>query len=155
MRKKKPKNPDQDENGDQPGHDEEVYQSSLNLLRNILEFVCTTTVDDLNAITTRHAPAPASVMEQDVVIPEEFYQQAAQLVQAQLGPNLDRIGKTWWQWRKPGSQHKSTWVEMKTDYEERIARKDPGKKVIFYIHGGAYYLGGIGHGLLIQRHARK
>ncbi|KAF4636079.1 hypothetical protein G7Y89_g2004 [Cudoniella acicularis] len=26
---------------------------------------------------------------------------------------------------------------------------------MFYIHGGAYYLGGIGHGLQIQRHARK
>lgn len=50
---------------------------------------------------------------------------------------------------------KAEWVESRVDYVERKANNGPGNKVIFYIHGGAYFLGGLGHGPQIQRHARK
>jgi len=50
---------------------------------------------------------------------------------------------------------RAEWVEMKSDYLERKSKNDPGKKVMFYIHGGAYIFGGLGHAPLIQRHARK
>ena len=55
----------------------------------------------------------------------------------------------------PRSFVRAEWIEMKGDYLERKANNDPGKKVMFYIHGGAYYFGGVGHGPQMQRHARK
>jgi acetyl esterase/lipase len=101
-------------------------------------------------------PATPSCIVTDVKIPKRFNGLAAQHVTANLGPaNLNRVGKTWWQWRKLGSVVRAEWVEMKNDFVERNERNDPGKKVMFYVHGGAYYLGGIGHGFQIQRHARK
>lgn len=144
-----------DADGQQPS-DEVVYQESLALMRKLLEFTSTSTVEDLHAVTSAHTPAPPTVHVSDVEVAEAFCGRAAELVQAQLGPNLDKVGRTWWQWRKPGSETvHAQWVEMKVDYEERMARQDLGKKVIFYIHGGAYYLGGAGHDVQIQRHARK
>lgn len=137
--------------------DEQVLYDSLRLMRKVMEFVCMSTIEDLHAITSRHAPPPpwAGALVRDVEVPSTFYGQAAELVQAQLGRNLDKVGRTWWQWRKLGSTVRAQWVEMKMDHEERVARKDPGTKVIFYVHGGAYYIGGIGHDIQIQRHARK
>lgn len=160
LRKKKPKKLTASRDADGQQHltcsDEAVYQESLKLMRKLLEFVCASTVEDLHALTSGHAPAPSSVHVRDVDVPEVFYGRAAELVQAQLGPNLDKVGRTWWQWRKPGSETiHAQWVEMKVDYEARTARKDPGKKVIFYVHGGAFYLGGVGHDMQVQRHARK
>lgn len=124
-------------------------------MRQALEFALVTTIEDLGALTAMHTPAAPWVHQIDVDIPKAFYGRAASLIQAQLGPNLDKVGRTWWQWRKLGSVVRAKWVEMKVDYEERMARRDPGTKVVFYIHGGAYYLGGVGHDVQVQRHARK
>lgn len=124
-------------------------------MRNLLDFVCHTAIEDLHPLTELHTPPPPSIYSKEVEVPNDFYNQAADLVQRQLGPNLDKVGKTWWQWRKAGSTVKAHWVEMKVDFDDRMARGDPGKKVIFYVHGGAYYMGGIGHDVQVQRHARK
>lgn len=122
-----------------------------------MELVCTSRIEDLHVITDQHTPPPPWVLVRDVEVPDKFYSKAATLIQRQLAytGNLEKVGKSWWQWRKLGSTVRAQWVEMRVDYEERIARNDPGKKVIFYIHGGAYYLGGIAHDMQVQRHARK
>lgn len=142
----------------EPPSDEAVYLETLRLMRQLLKFVRFSTVEDMHAVTAGHSlPAPHSVrvVDVDVLATSPYYARAATLVQQQLGPNLDRVGRTWWQWRKPGETIKAQWVEMKVDYEERMRKGDEGKKVIFYVHGGAYYLGGCGHDVQIQRHARK
>ncbi|KAJ4416991.1 hypothetical protein N0V82_006440 [Gnomoniopsis sp. IMI 355080] len=144
------------QNKDTSQTDDSVFQESLRLMRQILKLVCVSAIEDLTATTSRHTPAPLSVRVEDVDVPTSYYDLAADLVKRQLGPNLDVVGQTWWQWRKPGSELvRAQWVEMKVDYEERVRKGDSGKKVIFYLHGGAYYLGGVGHDLQIQRHARK
>lgn len=135
--------------------DEIVFQQSMALVRKMLTFCFHSTIEDINAVTNIVTPPPPNVRTEEVRIPAVFISRAAELVQQQLGPNLDRVGRTWWQWRKAGTTVKSHWVEMKADYEDRKARGDPGTKVIFYLHGGAYYLGGIGHDIQVQRHARK
>lgn len=125
-------------------------------MRQLLKLVCISTVEDMHALTSRHTPASPSVRVEYVDVPTPYYDRAAELVQRQLGPNLNAVGRTWWQWRKPGNEVvKAQWVEMKVDYEERVRSGDSGKKVVFYVHGGAYYLGGVGHDVQIQRHARK
>lgn len=125
-------------------------------MRQMLKLVCVSTVEDMHALTSRHTPAPPSVRVVDVDVPVQYYDRAAELVTKQLGPNIDVVGRTWWQWRKPGEEVvRAQWVEMKVDYEERVKNGDGGKKVVFYVHGGAYYLGGVGHDMQIQRHARK
>lgn len=45
---------------------------------------------------------------------------------------------------------------MKADYHERKKSGDPGKRVMLYVHGGAYYFGSVDeHRYQMQRHARK
>lgn len=45
---------------------------------------------------------------------------------------------------------------MRADYHERKRTGDPGKRVMLYIHGGAYFFGSVDeHRYQMQRHARK
>lgn len=117
---------------------------------------CQNKVEDMQNITNGWIPHPSTAIVEDCYIPESFYPIAAQHISDQLGPMLlNRIGPTWWQWRLQNSKVRAEWVEMKADYIERKASGDRGKKVMFYLHGGAHFFGGIGHGAVIQRHARK
>jgi len=125
-------------------------------MRQLLHFVSLNYIDDIQQITNSWIPYPPSVIITDVEVPAEFYPEAARHIQANLGPvNLNRVGKTWWQWRRPGSVVRGEWVEMKSDYLERKANSNVGKKIMLYVHGGAYFLGAAGHVPQFQRHARK
>lgn len=136
--------------------DDPGYAETLDLMRQLIDFTAINTVEDVQHITTGWVPPAPSALVTDVEIPDRFYPIAAGHISENLGPlNLKRVGKTWWQWRKPGSVVRAEWVEMKSDYLERKANGDKGKKVMFYIHGGAYFFGSISHGPQIQRHARK
>ncbi|CZR66091.1 related to acetyl-hydrolase [Phialocephala subalpina] len=140
-----------------------AYQETLKTMRQTISYTAVNTVEDLQHVTTGWVPHPPSVLVKDVVIPTSFYPEAARIISDNLGEkNLNRVGKTWWQWRKPGSVVRAEWIEMKSDYLERVGNGGNGvegmresKKVIFYIHGGAYFFGGIGHIPQMQRHARK
>ena len=51
---------------------------------------------------------------------------------------------------------RAEWIEMRSDYNERISRGEKGSKVMLYVHGGAYYFGSVDeHRYQIQRHTRK
>jgi acetyl esterase/lipase len=94
----------------------------------------------------------------EVKIPEEYLEKAAGVINEQLGHHgVQRVGgKTWWQWRRSESEMKAEWIEMKSDYYERKQMKDPGKRVMLYVHGGAYFFGSVDeHRYQMQRHARK
>lgn len=83
---------------------------------------------------------------------------SAEALQAQLGAHgIERVGgKTWWQWRRPGSDMSAEWIEMRADFHERQKRGDPGKRVMLYVHGGGYFFGSVdAHRYQLQRHARK
>lgn len=148
---KKGKKGDGERPTDDPG-----YKETLGLMRALLRYCAASTVDDVQPMTNARLPPPPSVMVDEVQVPDEFSSVAAKHIQSQLGPaNLPRVGSLWWQWRKQGSVVSAEWVEMKHDFAERQKRGEKGSKVIFYIHGGAYYLGGLGHASQVQRHARK
>lgn len=105
-------------------------------------------------------PAPSWIRLENVTISDEHLAQAAVYLETQLGPDGLRLvgGKKWWQWRKSKSPLQSEWIEMKSNYAER-KKKDGGKparRVMFYVHGGAYYMGSVDeHRYQLQRHARK
>ena len=45
---------------------------------------------------------------------------------------------------------------MRSDYDKRRETGDKGKRVMLYLHGGAYYFGSTDeHRYQMQRHARK
>ncbi len=51
---------------------------------------------------------------------------------------------------------KAEWIEMRSDYARRKQKGDKGKRVILYVHGGAYFFGSVNeHRYQMQRHARK
>lgn len=94
----------------------------------------------------------------EVTIAPEYIKNSAEAINEQLGHHgVERVGgRTWWQWRRPGSELKAEWIEMKVDYQERKKRGDGGKRVMLYVHGGAYFFGSVDeHRYQLQRHARK
>jgi len=103
-------------------------------------------------------PHPHWVRVDEVTISEEHIKNSADAINEQLGHHgIERVGgRTWWQWRRPGSELKAEWIEMKVDYHERKKANDPGKRVLLYVHGGAYFFGSVDeHRYQMQRHARK
>jgi acetyl esterase/lipase len=94
----------------------------------------------------------------EMVISKEYLNKAADTIIEQLGHHgIEKVGgKTWWQWRRPGNEMKAEWIEMRKDYNERQKNKDPGRRVMLYVHGGAYFFGSVDeHRYQLQRHARK
>jgi acetyl esterase/lipase len=134
------------------------YDEGLQLIRRFLHYASHNTVEDIQRFTSQWVPHPHWVRVDEVIIPEEFIKKAADAINEQLGHHgIEKVGgRTWWQWRKPGGNLKAEWIEMKTDYHERKATNDPGKRVMLYVHGGAYFFGSVDeHRYQMQRHARK
>ncbi|KAK0668017.1 hypothetical protein QBC41DRAFT_394797 [Cercophora samala] len=134
------------------------YDEGLHLIRSFLQYASRHTVEDLQAFTSQWVPHPQWVKVDVVDIPERDLVRSADLLVEQLGPEgLRQVGgKQWWQWRKEKHALKAEWIEMKADYQERLKAKDPGNRVMLYVHGGAYYFGSVDeHRYQIQRHARK
>ncbi|KAK2595440.1 hypothetical protein QQS21_006850 [Conoideocrella luteorostrata] len=134
------------------------YDEGLHLIRSFLDFASHHTVEELQAFTSQWVPNPQWIRVETVKIADEYRSRSAELLQAQLG--VDGIaqvgGRQWWQWRKPKSTLEAEWIEMKAHYNARKAIDDPGRRVMLYVHGGAYFFGSVDeHRYQMQRHARK
>ena len=135
------------------------YDEGLHLIKSFLYFASQHTVEELQAFTSQWVPHPQWVKVKEVEIPETTLLESADALEEQLGPEGIRLvgGKKWWQWRLPESPLKAEWIEMRSDYNERM-RTGPelGKRVMLYVHGGGYYFGSVDeHRYQMQRHARK
>ncbi|TVY24949.1 AB hydrolase superfamily protein, partial [Lachnellula hyalina] len=134
------------------------YDEGLNLIKKFLLYASHHTVEDVQRFTSQWVPHPTWVRVDEVKIEQEYITKAAEAIQQQLGHHgIEKVGgKTWWQWRRPGGDLKAEWIEMKADYQERKRMSDPGKRVMLYVHGGAYFFGSVDeHRYQMQRHARK
>jgi len=135
------------------------YDEGLHLIRQFLEYASSHTVDDVQSFTAQWVPSPRWVKIDEIDIPAKYLSRAADIVGAQLGPEgIARVGGTkWWQWRLGEPSLQAEWIEMRKDYNARKARgDDKGQRIFLYIHGGAYFFGGVDeHRYQIQRHARK
>ncbi|KAL2069713.1 hypothetical protein VTL71DRAFT_14392 [Oculimacula yallundae] len=134
------------------------YDEGLSLIRKFLLYASHHTVEDIQRFTAQWVPHPHWVKVDEVKISEEYITKAAEHIQEQLGHHgIEKVGgKTWWQWRIPGSEVKAEWIEMRSDYNERKATNNPGTRVMLYVHGGAYFFGSVDeHRYQMQRHARK
>ncbi|GKT46547.1 AB hydrolase superfamily protein [Colletotrichum spaethianum] len=134
------------------------YDEGLHLVRSFLEFASHHTVEELQAFTAQWVPHPQWVKVEDVAIPEAQIERSAELIEGQLGPaGVQAVGgRKWWKWRKPQSPLKAEWVEMRADYHERKKNGGATKRVMLYVHGGAYFFGSVDeHRYQMQRHARK
>lgn len=95
---------------------------------------------------------------EEVKIPPTCIQRAVHNLVAQLGSDgIGKIGGTqWWQWRLEGSVLSAEWIEMKAHHAKRMKNKEECKRVMLYVHGGAYFFGSVDeHRYQLQRHARK
>jgi acetyl esterase/lipase len=134
------------------------YDEGLHLIRTFLEFASRHTVEELQAFTSQWVPNPQWVKVDVVKISDDYLSRSAQLIQDQLGPDdIAQVGgRQWWQWRRPKSSLEAEWIEMRSHYTERKAANDPGRRVMLYAHGGAYFFGSVDeHRYQMQRHARK
>ncbi|KUI53122.1 hypothetical protein VP1G_00379 [Cytospora mali] len=135
------------------------YDEGLHLIRSFLQYASHHTVEDVQAFSAQWVPHPQWIKVDEVKVPEDQLDHAARLLEAQLGPEgIRKIGGLkWWQWRKPNaSALRAEWIEMRSDYHERKKNNDSGKRVMLYVHGGAYFFGSVDmHRYQMQRHARK
>ncbi|KAE8166428.1 hypothetical protein BDV40DRAFT_285495 [Aspergillus tamarii] len=140
------------------------YDEGVRIFREFLAYSAKHSIEDLQSFTSQRVPSPHWVRTETVTIPTQYLSSAATALIDQLGPKgLSQVGgKEWWQWRGLEDELKGEWVEMRNDYNERMrARKIHGihpsqKRIMFYIHGGAYYFGSLEtHRYQMQRHARK
>ncbi|PHH90314.1 hypothetical protein CDD83_3988 [Cordyceps sp. RAO-2017] len=134
------------------------YDEGLHLIRSFLDFASHHTVEELQAFTSQWVPHPQWVKVDHVAVPDEHLQRSAQLLEQELGPDGIRQvgGRRWWRWRKPKSELQAEWIEMRADAHERKKAGDAGRRVMMYIHGGAYFFGSVDeHRYQMQRHARK
>lgn len=162
------------------------YDQGLHLVRAFLVYASHHTVEEVQAFMAQGVPAPTWIRLEAVTIPADALARAAALIEAQLGADgVRRVGgRRWWQWRKPHVPLQAEWIEMKRDYGERrrqaLAKAatdstptpptpasapastpasdsaGPGRRVMFYIHGGAFFMGSVDeHRYQLQRHARK
>ncbi|KAH6981966.1 hypothetical protein BKA56DRAFT_731421 [Ilyonectria sp. MPI-CAGE-AT-0026] len=134
------------------------YDEGLHLIRSFLEFASHHTVEELQAFTAQWVPHPQWVKVEDVTISDDQLNRAAEVLQAQLGPDGIRQvgGPKWWQWRKSKSNLEAQWIEMRSDAYERKKQGGNCRRVMMYIHGGAYFFGSVDeHRYQMQRHARK
>ncbi|KAI9702813.1 MAG: hypothetical protein M1836_008027 [Candelina mexicana] len=134
------------------------YHEGLNLIRQFLLYASHHTVEDIQRFTSQWVPCPHWVKVDEVTVPPESITKAADALQIQLGPKgIQQVGgKTWWQWRRDASQLSADWIEMRGDYNERVKKGLKAKRIMFYVHGGAYFFGSVDeHRYQLQRHARK
>lgn len=134
------------------------YDEGLNLIRSFLRYASTHTVEEIQAFTSQWVPTPRWVKLDEVTISDQSVRRAAEALTKQLGRNgIDKVGgSTWWQWRKDGATLGAEWIEMKGDYQRRKHNRDCGKRIMLYVHGGAYFFGSVDeHRYQMQRHARK
>ena len=134
------------------------YDEGLHLIRKFLLYASHHTVEDIQRFTSQWVPHPSWVKVDEVKIHQEHITRAAEHIQEQLGHRgIEKVGgKIWWQWRRPESEMKAEWIEMRSDYQERKKSKADGKRVMLYVHGGAYFFGSVDeHRYQMQRHARK
>lgn len=134
------------------------YHEGLQLIRRFLQNAAYHTVEEIQAFTSQWVPTPRWVKVEEVAIPQKAIDDAAEALITQLGhKGIDRVGGSrWWQWRRDGTSLKAEWIEMRADHEKRKHSKEYCKRIMLYIHGGAYFFGSVDeHRYQIQRHARK
>ncbi|KAI0026247.1 alpha/beta-hydrolase [Xylariomycetidae sp. FL0641] len=123
-----------------------------------MSFASHHTIEDLQAFTSQWVPHPTWIKVEEVEIPETHLDEAADALRKQLGPDgIRKVGGVkWWQWRKPETKLTAEWIEMRADYNERQKTGGECKRVMLYVHGGAYFFGSVDeHRYQMQRHARK
>ncbi|RFU78305.1 hypothetical protein TARUN_3927 [Trichoderma arundinaceum] len=134
------------------------YDEGLHLIRSFLEYASHHTVEEIQGFTAQWVPHPQWVKLESVTIPDEHLGRAAELIEGELGPDGIRQvgGRKWWHWRGPKGPLEAEWIEMRADANERKKNNEPLRRVMLYVHGGAYYFGSVDeHRYQVQRHARK
>ncbi|KAM0251503.1 hypothetical protein ACHAQJ_008124 [Trichoderma viride] len=134
------------------------YDEGLHLIRSFLEYASHHTVEEIQGFTAQWVPHPQWIKLESVTIPDEHLGRAAELIEGELGPDGIRQvgGRKWWHWRGPKGHLEAEWIEMRADANERKKNNEPLRRVMLYVHGGAYYFGSVDeHRYQIQRHARK
>ncbi|KIX98380.1 uncharacterized protein Z520_05681 [Fonsecaea multimorphosa CBS 102226] len=134
------------------------YDEGLHLMRTFLLFASHHTVEDIQSFTAQWVPSPSWVRTESVTITTDHVSKAAKTITAQLGPTgVEEVGGTqWWQWRPRGAELKAEWVEMRAHYNEHKRQGTKSRRIMLYVHGGAYFFGSVDvHRYQLQRHARK
>lgn len=134
------------------------YDEGVHIARDFLKHASKHPLEDLQTFSQQRVPSAHWVRTETVTVPAEHLASAAANIIDQLGPKgVSQVGgKEWWQWRGPSGDLQGEWVEMKRDYNELKHANAKSKRIILYIHGGAYAFGSVNtHRYQLQRHARK
>ncbi|KAI7879563.1 hypothetical protein K492DRAFT_188613 [Lichtheimia hyalospora FSU 10163] len=114
-----------------------TFDITIAIITDFLRRSSKKTVEDLQTLTTsKGLPVPSDMTREKVYVPQEFRIQAGKHLGALFTPEDElNIG---WDWRSDYtrvSELRGEWLYSKKNNKQRPTR------TIFYIHGGAYYLG--------------
>lgn len=117
-----------------------TFDITIAIITDFLRRSSNKTVEDLQALTTsKGLPVPSDMAREKVYVPQDFRIQAGKHLGALLTPEDElNIG---WDWRsdyKRSFELRGEWLYAKKNNKQQQQRP---KRTIFYIHGGAYYLG--------------
>lgn len=135
------------------------YDEALRAIRGFLQLTSKYTVEELQDFSSRPTRSSHGIHTEYVTIPAEYESSAADIIIDQLGPNgIERVGgKKWWQWRGPEGPVSGEWIEMRKvrSHEKQPADGSQNNRVVFYIHGGAYFFCSVDtHRPQLERYAR-
>ncbi|EJD01135.1 lipase/esterase [Fomitiporia mediterranea MF3/22] len=167
---------------DEEATDDVLYDEAFNIVKSFIELGTHNTVESLQAFTNTHIVSPPWAAVSPVLIPFKTCNKAADML-VEWFFDLDELrrivgGEKWWQVRGLDGVE-GEWVTEKrflndtntmervkkkeeelgrslNDDEVDIMRMDCLERVMFYIHGGAFFWGSINtHRYQILKYARK
>lgn len=93
------------------------------------------TVEDLQGLTSQPLAVPAGSRKEDVYISDKFLEEAAKVIEADLGEEGIKLvgGTNWWRWRE--EKLHAEWIETSKHYDLR-KKGVIEETALLYIHGG-------------------
>ena len=132
------------------------YDAGIALITKILLYAGQNKIEELQSLTSGNVSPHRSYQVQYTVIGDKCIDAAADILVEYLGNDMIQMigGANWWRFRVKELQ--AEWVQTKERFKREKVGAIKNQRVLFYLHGGAYFFNSVdAERYQIQRHAKK